>query len=60
MAWNNKAMLTKLCEKPHLSMDPLDRLSNDVYDYVTDDALGAGARWGTRELGLQEQRGPAR
>jgi hypothetical protein len=53
-------MLTKLCENWHLSMDPLDRLSNDVYDYVTDDALGAGARWGTRELGLLRQQGPAR
>ena len=53
-------MLTKLCENPHLSIDPLDRLPNDVYDYVTDDALGAGARWGTRELGLLRQHGPAR
>ena len=55
MSWNNKALLTKFCEKSHLSMDPLDRLTNDVYDCVTDDALGAGARWGTRELGLLRQ-----
>lgn len=40
-------------------MDPLDRLTNDVYDCVTDDALGVSAR-GTRELGLLEQRGPVR
>ena len=44
----------------HLSMDPLDRLTNDVYDCVTDDALGVSARWGTRELGLLLQRGSAR
>jgi hypothetical protein len=42
-------MLTKLCDKQHLSLDPLDRLANDVYDYVTEEALGLGARWGTRE-----------
>jgi hypothetical protein len=53
-------MLTKLCENQHLSIDPLDRLMNDVYDYVTVDALGAGDRWGTRELGLLKQQGPAR
>jgi len=53
-------MLTKLCENRHLSMDPLDRPMNDVYDCVTSDALGAGARWGTRELGLLRQQGPAR
>ena len=28
-------MLTKLCENRHFSLDPLDRLANDVYDYVT-------------------------
>ncbi len=60
MPWYNKAMLTKLCENWLLSMDPLDRLTNDVYDYVTDEALGAGARWGSRELGLLTQHGPAR
>jgi hypothetical protein len=27
--------LTKLCENQHFSLDPLDRLANDVYDYVT-------------------------
>ncbi len=52
-------MLTKPCENMHLSMDPLDRLANDVYDCVTDEALGGGDR-GTRELGLLKQRGPAR
>jgi len=41
-------------------MDPLDRLTNDVYDCVTYDALGVSARWGTRELGLLLQRGSAR
>jgi len=53
-------MLTKLCENWHLSIDPLDRLTNDVYDCVTKEALGAGGRWGTRELGLLRQQGPAR
>jgi hypothetical protein len=47
-SWNNKTMLTKLCDNWHLSMDPLDRLMNDVYDYVTGEARGAGGRWGTR------------
>jgi len=28
-------LLTKLCENHHFSLDPLDRLANDVYDYVT-------------------------
>jgi hypothetical protein len=28
-------LLTKLCENQHFSLDPLDRLANDVYDYVT-------------------------
>jgi len=49
-------MLTKLGQIWHLSMDPLDRLANDVYDCVTDDALGVSARWGTRKLGLHWQR----
>ena len=53
-------MLTKLCENQHLSIDPLDRLMNDVYDYVTVEALGAGNRRGTRELGLLKQQDPAR
>ena len=53
-------MLTKVRYIRHLLMDPLDRLTNDVYDCVTDEALGAGDRWGTRELGLLKQRGPAR
>ncbi len=60
MPWETRVMLTNLGEYWHLSMDPLDRLPIDVYDCVTDEALGAGARWGTRELGLLRQQGPAR
>jgi len=26
-------LLTKLCENHHFSLDPLDRLANDVYDW---------------------------
>jgi hypothetical protein len=29
------ASLTKLYENRHFSVDPLDRLANDVYDYLT-------------------------
>ena len=30
------ALLTKLYENPHFSVDPLDRLANDVYDCFKD------------------------
>jgi hypothetical protein len=30
-----RMLLTKLCENQHFSLDPLDRLANDVYDYLT-------------------------
>jgi hypothetical protein len=29
------ALLTKLYENRHFLVDPLDRLANDVYDYLT-------------------------
>ena len=38
------ALLTKLNENRHLSLDPLDRLANDVYDWFSESRERSGKR----------------